>query len=80
MHGHFEPSHDSMRELYPEAKAIIYGHTHKQVIDNKELPWVVNPGSAGQIRNYGAAKCLTLTIEDQDEWTIEPHVYDDIFS
>ena len=80
MHGHFEPSHDSMRETYPEAKAIIYGHTHKQVIDNKELPWVVNPGSAGQIRNYGAAKCLTLTIEDQDEWTIEPHVYDDIFS
>ena len=80
MHGHFEPSHNSMRETYPEAKAIIYGHTHKQVIDNKELPWVVNPGSAGQIRNYGAAKCLTLTIEDQDEWTIEPHVYDDIFS
>ena len=69
-----------MREAYPEAKAIIYGHTHKQVIDNKELPWVVNPGSAGQIRNYGAAKCLTLTIEDQDDWTIEPHTYDDIFS
>jgi len=79
MHGHFEPSHDSLREAYPEAKAIIYGHTHKQVIDNKELPWVINPGSAGQIRNYGAARCLTLTIEDQDEWTIQPHIYDDIF-
>ena len=42
--------------------------------------WVINPGSAGQIRNYGAARCLTLTIEDQDEWTIQPHIYDDIFS
>ncbi len=79
MHGHFEPSHESLREAYPEAKAIIYGHTHKQVIDNKEMPWVINPGSAGQIRNYGAARCLTLTIEDQDEWTIQPHIYDDIF-
>ena len=80
MHGHYEPSHESLRASHPKAKVIVYGHTHIQVIDKKYIPWVINPGSAGQIRNYGAARCLTLTIEDHGEWVIGPHIYDDVFS
>jgi len=79
-HGHTQPSHDSLRQAYPNAKVIVYGHTHKQVIDKEQSTWVVNPGSAGQIRNYGAAKCLKLTIKSNQEWVIEPQIFDDVFN
>jgi len=39
----------------------------------------VNPGSAGKTRNYGAAKCLKLTIKSERDWVIEPKIFDDIF-
>ena len=80
MHGHYEPSHDSLRASHPEAKAIVYGHTHVQVIDDKQSPWVINPGSAGPIRNYGGARCLLLTIENHEQWDIKPHIYDNVIS
>ena len=70
-HGHEKPCHDSLRQTYPDAKAIIYGHTHKQVI-----PWVINPGAAGKTRNYDGAKCLTLTITNQNDWNIESFIFD----
>ena len=79
LHGHIQPSHDSLREAYPNAKVIVYGHTHKQVIDKDQSTWVVNPGSAGKTRNYGAAKCLKLTIKSERDWVIEPKIFDDIF-
>ena len=79
-HGHAHPSHDSLRQAYPNAKVIVYGHTHKQVIDKEQATWVVNPGSAGKIRNYGAAKCLKLTIKSDQEWVIEPQIFDDVFN
>ncbi len=75
-HGAHTPSHDSLRSTYPEAKIIIYGHTHKQVIDKENLPWVINPGAAGEVRNYGGSKCLTLDITESSEWLITPFVFD----
>ncbi|MDP7554038.1 MAG: metallophosphoesterase family protein [Candidatus Thioglobus sp.] len=75
-HGHYEPSHESLRKSYPDAKVIIYGHTHRQVIDKTKTPWVINPGAAGGIRNYDGAKCLMLTINSQKEWGIETHIFD----
>ena len=80
MHGHYEPSHQSLRDSHPKAKAIVYGHTHVQVLDCKQTPWVINPGSAGPVRNYGGARCLLLTIDNQGVWNIKPHIYDDVFS
>jgi putative phosphoesterase len=79
MHGHIQPSHDSLRDTYPNAKIVVYGHTHKQVIDKEGSTWVVNPGSAVKTRNYGAAKCLQLTIKNNNEWDIEPQIFDDVF-
>ncbi len=75
LHGHHKPSHNSLRKAYPDAKMIIYGHTHKQVIDKDLTPWVINPGASGEIRNHGGAKCLTIEIDGDKEWLITPHVF-----
>ncbi len=72
-HGHHQPSHKSLRATYPDAKTIIYGHTHKQVIDKTTIPWVINPGASGTVRNNGSSKCLILTINDIQAWEITPY-------
>lgn len=71
--GHKQPSHDSLREAYPEVKMIVYGHTHKQLIEQDQTPWVVNPGAAGLTRNHGSSKCLLLTINAEQNWHVEPY-------
>lgn len=70
-HGIHQPCHASLRRTYADAKAIIYGHTHKQIIDQTQTPWIINPGAAGEIRNYGGAKCIVITIDDLQEWQID---------
>ncbi|SMN01039.1 phosphodiesterase, MJ0936 family [uncultured Candidatus Thioglobus sp.] len=74
-HGYQSPSHASLRATYPDAKIIIYGHTHKQVIDKTTTPWVINPGASGNTRNHGGAKCLTITINNAAKWEITPHQF-----
>ena len=64
-HGHHTPCHDSLRAQHPDARVIVYGHTHKMVQDKSALPWVVNPGAAGLTRNHGGPSCLVLTANDQ---------------
>jgi putative phosphoesterase len=74
-HGHlhdmYKPSHDDLRQAHPNARLIVYGHTHIQVID-KEKPgqWVVNPGASGQTRTKGGPSCMVLSI-DNDNWDLE---------
>ncbi len=75
LHGHHKPSHESLRATYPDAKIIIYGHTHKQVIDKESTPWVINPGASGEIRNHGGAKCLVLEVSNTQEWRITPYIF-----
>lgn len=69
-HGMQSPDHESLRNAHPEAKAIIYGHTHKKVIDDYTLPWVMNPGAAGEQRNRGGSSCLILTATEKN-WSVE---------
>jgi putative phosphoesterase len=71
-HGWQTPSHDSLRQAHPDAKIVIYGHTHKQVIDTKSTPWIINPGASGKVRNGGSSKCLILTIDDSKKWMLTP--------
>jgi len=54
---------------------IIYGHTHKQVIDKESTPWVINPGASGETRNHGGSKCFTMDIYDDKEWLITPYIF-----
>ncbi len=64
-HGHvhdmYKPDHQDLRNVHPEARLIVYGHTHYKVIDDFKTPWVVNPGAAGAQRTHGGASCLVLT-------------------
>jgi putative phosphoesterase len=75
LHGQHKPSHESLRVAYPDAKVIIYGHTHKQVIDKESTPWVINPGASGETRNHGGSKCFTMDIYDDKEWLITPYIF-----
>jgi len=78
-HGHRHdanlPDHESLRKAHPTAKLIVYGHTHRQIIDNFSTPWVVNPGAAGTTRTHGGPSYLLLTASEQD-WKIESFQFD----
>ena len=49
--------------------AVVYGHSHRQVIDRDTMPWIVNPGACGRSRAYGGASWLGLTT-GSDAWRI----------
>jgi len=72
-HGASQPSHESMRKAHPQAKIVVYGHTHKQVIDKDALPWVINPGAAGKTRTHGGPSCLVIECSATKEWNIQVH-------
>ena len=79
-HGdQFSPSkrHARLRAAFPEARAIFYGHSHKLVIDDSELPWVLNPGAAGRARTFGGPSCLLLEAS-ADAWRVEAHRFERI--
>jgi uncharacterized protein len=50
-HGHLlgAPTPAALRNLFPNADVIVYGHTHKPLLD-KAASLVVNPGAAGPAR------------------------------
>lgn len=51
-HGHElgSPNPNLLVKAYPEARIIVYGHTHKQLITKAARLVVVNPGAAGAQR------------------------------
>ena len=70
IHGAMSPDHEKLRSAHPEARVIVYGHTHKLLIDRSNSPWIINPGAAGRIRNQGGPSCLVLNA-GPDCWDIE---------
>ncbi len=79
-HGHvhdmMKPDHEDLRNAHPEARLVVYGHTHKKVIDDYKTPWVVNPGAAGATRTRGGASCLVLTASES-LWKIDSYRFND---
>lgn len=69
-HGGNHPQHDEMREHYSDARAIVYGHSHKMVCDTDCQPWVINPGAAGRVRTRGGPSCLVLDAT-HEHWEVE---------
>lgn len=51
-HGHElgSPNPNTLVKMYPEAKVIVYGHTHRQMLTKAARLVVVNPGAAGPQR------------------------------
>lgn len=72
LHGMNKPCHASLRKAHPDARMIVYGHTHTMLQDKSQQPWVVNPGAAGGTRTRGGPSCLVLTC-DADDWNITEH-------
>ncbi|MGH8173722.1 MAG: metallophosphoesterase family protein [Rhodanobacteraceae bacterium] len=62
--------HTRLRAAYPDARAIVYGHSHHLVIDDTEAPWVLNPGAAGRARTHGGPSCLLLHASAR-AWRVE---------
>ena len=78
-HGHRlgnHPEHEQFRRDHADAKLVVYGHTHHRVIDQKEEPWVVNPGASGRVRTHGGPSCFILNASIS-EWSIETFLFDD---
>jgi putative phosphoesterase len=69
-HGHrvnpVAQRHHKLRQRHPGARAIVYGHSHRLVIDQSDTPWVLNPGAAGRSRTFGGASCLLLRAGKRD--------------
>lgn len=61
--------HEKLRARHPDARAIVYGHTHRVSIDQDEDTWVLNPGAAGRIRAHGGPACLLLRATPK-EWSV----------
>ncbi|HQT43808.1 MAG TPA: YfcE family phosphodiesterase [Halothiobacillus sp.] len=74
-HGHrVNPAHqrhEKLRARHPNARVIVYGHTHHRVVDTQEPIWVLNPGAAGKVRAYGGAGCLVLHATAAHWWVEE---------
>jgi len=66
VHGHkAAPAgrrHAWLRNRYPTARAVVYGHSHRLVCDRSKAPWILNPGSAGLTRTFGGPSCQVLSI------------------
>jgi putative phosphoesterase len=66
VHGHkagpASRRHAWLRSRYSSARAVVYGHSHRLVCDQAQVPWILNPGGAGLTRTFGGPSCLLLTV------------------
>lgn len=73
-HGHLvnpvSRRHARLRQRHADARLVVYGHSHRQLLDDSALPLVVNPGAAGRARTFGGSGCMLLHITPA-EWKIE---------
>jgi hypothetical protein len=75
VHGHRIPAkdrHAKLRRRFPDARAIVYGHSHRLVADQAAEPWVLNPGAAGRERTFGGPSCMVLTVSHA-HWSLTVH-------
>ncbi|MGD8690677.1 MAG: metallophosphoesterase family protein, partial [Gammaproteobacteria bacterium] len=73
-HGDLHPAkrrHERLRARFPEARLVVYGHSHHLTLDTEEQPWVVNPGAAGRSRTFGGPSMVMLEI-NADRWQLMP--------
>lgn len=63
VHGHQlgSPKPDGLRERWPDADVIVYGHTHRQLVDHGAAgeALTINPGAAGAAR-FGLRPCVAV--------------------
>jgi putative phosphoesterase len=66
VHGHRlgSPTPSRLRTAHPGADVIVYGHTHRPLVDEEGPGLVVNPGAAGAARFGIPPSVGILTLED----------------
>ena len=69
------PSHSKLRDTFPDSKLIIYGHTHFQIFDDSESPWIMNPGASGHTRNMNGGPCFSQIHIDNGMWNIKQYCF-----
>jgi len=67
--------HARLRAAFPQARAVVYGHSHRLVVDDSATPWILNPGAAGRARTYGGPSCLFLEATTRT-WRVSPHRFE----
>jgi len=68
------PEHYRLRQCWPQARAIVYGHTHRVAQDIEQEPWVLNPGAAGRMRIVSGPSCMMLTAQS-GQWAVRLHQF-----
>jgi hypothetical protein len=63
--------HERLRRDHAGSRAVVYGHSHRLVIDLEGSPWVLNPGAAGRSRTYGGPSYIRL-LATARHWEAEP--------
>jgi putative phosphoesterase len=63
-HGHElgSPTPDALLDRY-DARVVVYGHTHRALIEERDARWCVNPGAAGARRFNLMPSVAILSIE-----------------
>src|SRR5690606_6929887 len=66
VHGHQfgSPTPAELRAAHPNADVVVYGHTHRPLLDRNGSPLVVNPGAAGPARFNLRPSVAILTLSD----------------
>lgn len=72
----YAPDHQKLRSDHADSRLVVYGHTHRLIIDDEQIPWVVNPGAAGNSRTYGGSSCLLLRASESS-WDVEKYKFPD---
>lgn len=78
IHGHQWPAksrHRRLRAEFAEAQAVVYGHSHRRVLETEATPWLLNPGAAGKSRAYGGPGFIEL-IAEPVRWSVEPVAFE----
>lgn len=71
VHGHQlgSPTPPGLRAMHPTADVIVYGHTHRPLVD-RDGCLVVNPGSAGAAR-FGIPPSVAILTMDADSEAVD---------
>lgn len=72
-HGDRHPAGQRERRLraaHANARAVLYGHSHRLLRDSTLTPWLLNPGAAGRARTGAGPSCLLLQAH-ADGWQVD---------
>jgi putative phosphoesterase len=78
VHGHRTSArgrHARLRRNHPDARAVVYGHSHRLLEDRQHEPWILNPGAAGRSRTFGGPSCIILTATEH-AWELSLHRFE----